>query len=60
MYWHDLYATDQLRQQWLAVNRKFKTLAIAQSHKLGCLGWPSVFARVPKKYVPMPVKEWLC
>lgn len=33
IYWNELQTTVQLIQQWLTMNRKFKNLVVALSHK---------------------------
>ena len=42
IFCYDLKTVVQVTQQWATVNGKFKTLAIAQSHKASCLSWSSV------------------
>lgn len=46
--------------QWLSGNEKSKNLVVSQSHEAECLGCPSVYAGIPKKKVPVAMKEWVC
>lgn len=41
-------------------NEKSKNLVVTQSHEAECLSCPSVYAGIPKKKVPVAMKEWMC